>query len=640
MSFVTPEAWRPVGIDDIERKAWTALRHPGHVCVVAGPGAGKTEFLAQKATYLLQTRSCPPPYSILAISFKRDAAGNLAERVRKRCPPEQARRFVSMTFDSFTKNLVDRFYEAIPEIWRPTRRYDVLLPKTQDISDFLTQAMAEAPSVAWRNEIGGLKAENFESHAIGGMRLDASSKNPRNGVEFAVARWWVENWGYRPRSRLSFVMINRLAELLLRENPQIVKAMRLTYRFVFLDEFQDTTYAQYDFLKTAFHGSRAKLTAVGDDKQRIMVWAGARVDAFSRFAEDFASNKVQLLFNYRSSPELVRIQHVVARALEPGTTPSKSQVASTIDTDAARIWNFPNEDAEAQHVAHWIRYDIQQRNLTPRDFVLLVRQKAEQFETRLQGAFKHAGLKIRNESKAIGKTTLQDLLSEELTQMTLSILRLGLPGRHPAAWRASVDALTLASGVDPGDEVAFHRVETTLTSFRRRLQAEFKVAPSKADSEKIVRHVFDLLDLKAVARSIPQYSVGDQLEITAEAIVLHLTACARDSRKWSDCLDLFDGTGQVPLMTVHKSKGLEYDTVLFLGLDDDAWWSHTPNNPEGRSTFFVALSRAKQRAIFTYCTRRSRQKVADLYQLLRDAGVQEIVPNTKKLVALFTAYQQ
>lgn len=623
MNFISPESWRPAGIDDIERKAWTALRHPRNVCVVAGPGAGKTEFLAQKATYLLQTGACPPPYNILAISFKRDAAENLAKRVRKRCPPEQARRFVSMTFDSFTKNLVDRFYEAIPEIWRPTRRYDVLFPKTRDVRDFLTQALAEAPSVTWRNEIGGLKSENFESHAIGRMRLDPSSKKPRNGVEFAVARWWEENWGYRPRSRLSFVMINRLAELLLRENPQIVKAMRLTYRFVFLDEFQDTTYAQYDFLKTAFHGSRAKLTAVGDDKQRIMVWAGARDDAFSRFAKDFASDKVELLFNYRSSPELVRIQHVVARALEPETIPSKSQVASTIDTDAARIWNFPNEDAEAEHVAHWIRNDMQQRNLTPRDFVLLVRQKAEDFEKRLTDAFQRASLKIRNESKNIGKTTLQDLLSEELTRMILSILRLGLPGRHAAAWRASVDALTLTSGVDPEDEVACHRVETTLTSFRRSLRAEFKIAPFKADFEKIVRQVFDLLDLKAVARSISQYSVGDQLEITSEAIILHLAACAKHARKWSDCLDSFEGIDQVPLMTVHKSKGLEYDTVIFLGLDDNSWWSHTPSNPEGCSTFFVALSRAKQRAIFTYCRSRDRRKVADLYQLLTEAGVQE-----------------
>jgi hypothetical protein len=69
---------------------------------------------------------------------------------------------------------------------------------------------------------------------------------------------------------------------------------------------------------------------------------------------------------------------------------------------------------------------------------------------------------------------------------------------------------------------------------------------------------------------------------------------------------------------------LEYDTILFVGLDDSTWWSYSPGNPEGLSTFFVALSRAKQRAIFTFCqTRGDRKKIADLYKLLAEAGVQE-----------------
>jgi superfamily I DNA/RNA helicase len=78
-------------------------------------------------------------------------------------------------------------------------------------------------------------------------------------------------------------------------------------------------------------------------------------------------------------------------------------------------------------------------------------------------------------------------------------------------------------------------------------------------------------------------------------------------------------------MTVHKSKGLEYDTIVFIGLDDQAWWAHTPGNPEGLATFFVALSRARQRAIFAFCQQRGqRRRVAELFQLLTDAGVPEI----------------
>src|SRR3546814_19666322 len=64
-----------------------------------------------------------------------------------------------------------------------------------------------------------------------------------------------------------------LAELLLRANPHIRRALRATYPFVFVDEFQDTTYAQYDFLLSAFADGQTTVTAVGDDKQRIMAWA-------------------------------------------------------------------------------------------------------------------------------------------------------------------------------------------------------------------------------------------------------------------------------------------------------------------------------------------------------------------------------
>jgi superfamily I DNA/RNA helicase len=102
------QAWRPTGIDDLEPAAWNALRHEGSSSVIAGPGAGKTEYLAQYASYLLETGGCPRPQRILAISFKTDAAKNLAQRVKTRCP-DHAHRLTSMTFDAFAKGLVDRF---------------------------------------------------------------------------------------------------------------------------------------------------------------------------------------------------------------------------------------------------------------------------------------------------------------------------------------------------------------------------------------------------------------------------------------------------------------------------------------------------------------------------------------------------
>ena len=92
--------------------------------------------------------------------------------------------------------------------------------------------------------------------------------------------------------------------------------------------------------------------------------------------------------------------------------------------------------------------------------------------------------------------------------------------------------------------------------------------------------------------------------------------------QWSEALDNYEGRNALPLMTIHKSKGLEYHTVVFVGLDDGAWWSFANDALEGTAGFFVAFSRAKQRVIFTYCpTRGARTKIATLYELLKSAGV-------------------
>lgn len=88
-----PGDWQPAGGLLLEDAALRIVTSALSKSVIAGPGAGKTELLAQRAFYLLQTAQCKSPQRILAISFKRDAAKNLKDRVTRRCPPEQARGF-------------------------------------------------------------------------------------------------------------------------------------------------------------------------------------------------------------------------------------------------------------------------------------------------------------------------------------------------------------------------------------------------------------------------------------------------------------------------------------------------------------------------------------------------------------------
>jgi superfamily I DNA/RNA helicase len=625
MKFIPPEDWAPQGIADLEAAAWEALHEPGCASVVAGPGAGKTEFLAQRAVYLLQTGICLSSSRILAISFKKDAAENLKARVNKRCSPALAGRFESVTFDAFTKGIVDRFLTAVPQEWQPTKPYDIAFPTKIEVEQFLNSLRGKADG-GFQAAIASLDASNFESNHVGVQRLAAGRPTPATATEFAVQRWWEQSLARRPHSSVTFVMLNRLAELLLRTRPHILKSLHLTYPFVFVDEFQDTTYAQYDFLLSAFGGGQTVVTAVGDNKQRIMGWAGALQNAFEQFQSDFHARQISLKANYRSSPNLVKIQQVVARAIDEGAVEAEARTVQQVDGEVAEVWNFPNKATEAEQIASWLAEDMRLRGTAPRDYALLVKQTAERFEEQLAGALGTKNIKLRNESRRIGKVTLQDLLVDELTRVCIAIMKVAATDRAPEAWDIASKAFLRLSGADIDDEVPCQKAEKKLNAFIERLRRYMQKAnPCPKYAQVILTHIMEFLDPGALARAYPEYSAGDNLSMIVESLRLHLSASSNGATTWAACIDAFEGKDYVPMMTVHKSKGLEYDTIIFVGLDDQTWWSHSRGNVEGVATFFVALSRAKQRIVFTFCaTRGPKKQVEDLYALLREAGVPEL----------------
>jgi superfamily I DNA/RNA helicase len=217
-------------------------------------------------------------------------------------------------------------------------------------------------------------------------------------------------------------------------------------------------------------------------------------------------------------------------------------------------------------------------------------------------------------------------LADEFVRIAVAIFRLGAVQRAPHAWQAATSAILELRAVAPDDELAEARVETAFTAFVQGLRRDMaQTAPSRASAISFAEQIVDFIDLDAVRRSYVHYAVGDLLNIMVDGLLRHLVASVTGAPTWSDVLDVFEGLDQIPLMTVHKSKGLEYDTIVFVGLDDRAWWAHNPGDLEGLATFFVALSRAKQRAIFAFCQQRgNRVKVAELFALLAEAGVPEI----------------
>jgi hypothetical protein len=114
----------------------------------------------------------------------------------------------------------------------------------------------------------------------------------------------------------------------------------------------------------------------------------------------------------------------------------------------------------------------------------------------------------------------------------------------------------------------------------------------------------------------------EDLSIRDEAFQVRLSTVVAETDSWWEAADAYESVDAVSLLTIHRSKGLEYHTVFVLGLDNDQWWSHRRETAASTSTFFVGLSRAAQRVIFTQCTQRGgHADIADLYAVLEQAGI-------------------
>jgi superfamily I DNA/RNA helicase len=614
MTLVHRKNWRPQGVADLEQRGWDALRQVDRsVLVTAGAGAGKTEFLAQKATYLLQTGLCPTPKRILAISFKRDAARNLAERVEKRCPPEQARRFNSFTFDALAKSLLDRFRAAVPAPFCPPEGYRIIFPQRRDYEDFLD-----------RRGFHGANVGPFEK-AIARMPLPIE----HDGATLArpVVEYWRALYNDYEDVLLSFPMINRLVEYLLRENPSIRRALNLTYPVVFLDEFQDTTFAQFELLHTSFDGSGAVFTAVGDDKQRIMVWADAMPDAFARFEREFGAQRISLLSNWRSHEDLVRIQHAIAGRIDPNVEYPQARAHRQVDGDIAAIWEFESAEEEREVLADWIDQEVRSGIVESHDIAILVRMRANDVENQLALVLSKRGLRLRNAARNVGDISIQDLLGEDFTEIVLPLLRLGATSKSPEDWNKALRTIQFLEAVDPGDDSRQQRIQNRLQNFVRELRGIMrKLDPVSEAAGIVARMTLEFIQAPLLRQAFPAYQRQQDFDRVWDGFVKLLGESLDQADTWPKALDEFEGVGQIALMTIHKAKGLEFHTMIFYGLDDQSWWSLTPARMEELNSFFVAFTRAKQRAFFTLCTERG-QPVTWIENLLAPAGMRRIDGN-------------
>lgn len=597
--------WLPKGGIILEEDALGAVKDVKNCLVIAGPGAGKTELLAQKLDYLFSTNKCIYPKKILALSFKTDAASNLKERVKKWYGEEYASRFTSLTYSAFEKMILDQFIGALPENIRP--RSDYMIEELEIIKEVLDRNGIDTTGM----RMNGIK-EMVESIVL--SEKDTSIKNE-------LLKGTLSN-----KPVLLYRQITKLATHIIDTNEYIRKALQMTYEFVFLDEFQDTTYDQYNLLKMCFLGSSCKLTAVGDNKQAIMRWAGAKPDIFPDYIRDFNSNEYQLLMNHRSVPKLVEFQKEVHRILNSSNSPFQTNNFPNFEDGEIKLLEFENEIFEAEAIAIDIESKIQ-RGVRPSEICILAKQRVDDYSFELISILNGKGIKARIENE------YQEILKDPTCNLLLDLISCSQGKRSPSIWGNISNFYGNINGIDEvTDELAlaksYKEIDNIISDIAHLIS---KFIPNEDSMLNLIECIIEKMGDKRIISNFSIYNgKSDLTTIIKRFSKLLYKEYSQVQGIWIDIVSNFKGENSIPIMTIHKSKGLEYEAVYFLGLEDSAFWNFNRQQEEDKSAFFVALSRAKSYLIFTYCKLRNNRlqnnrNINEIYSLLTQSSLVDVI---------------
>lgn len=602
--MIKSEEWFPKGDIILEKTALEAVKDVTNCLVIAGPGAGKTELLAQKLDYLFSTNKCVSPKKILALSFKTDAASNLKERVKKRYGDEYASRFTSLTYSAFEKRILDQFRDVLPEDIRPSRDY--LIEDWDTIKELLSMNEINVNGCRMsdiRNFVENIILNDGNTHKLKKDLLKGTQDN--NPV-------------------LLYSQITKLSTQIIATNEYIRKALQMTYDFVFLDEFQDTTYAQYDLLKTCFLGSSCKLTAVGDNKQAIMRWAGAKPDIFPDYIRDFNSNEYQLLMNHRSVPKLVEFQKEVHQILNSNQSSIQTNNYPEFQEGEITLFEFGNESLEAELIANDIESKIQ-GGIRPSEICILAKQKVDDYSSKLITTLSSKGIRARIENE------YQELLKDPTCNLLLDLISCSQGKRDPLIWENISSFYGNINGIDEfTDELilakSYKEIDNIVSDITYLIS---NFIPNEESMLNLIYCIIEKIDEKRIISNFSMYNGKNDLATIIDKFSKLLYKEYSQLRgEWIEIVSNFKGENSIPIMTIHKSKGLEYEAVYFLGLEDSAFWNFNKQPEEDKSAFFVALSRAKSYLIFTYCKfrkddRQDKKNINEIYSLLTQSTLVE-----------------
>jgi DNA helicase-2/ATP-dependent DNA helicase PcrA len=593
------------GLNDRQREA--VLHTDGPLLIIAGAGAGKTKTITHRMAHLVEIGI--PTRAILAVTFTNKAAGEMRERAYRLMPEGRGAPLVS-TFHSLGVRILREFHTEARllrgfTIWDrddSTRSIKRALEKL-GISDQAPRAILSTIS---RKKGDGLSAKECAD--------EASTHRERIAAEV----WYEYDRALEEEGALDFDDLLYRTLRLLRESPATLSLLQNRWSHVTIDEYQDTNRSQIDIARLIV-GDKRNLCVVGDIDQSIYSWRGADIEHLLSFEESFPGARVVTLEqNYRSTRTILAaaagiIEKNVRR--RPKHLFTENETGESID-----LFGASNEIEEAWFVAHKAA-EIIEGGMRPGDIAVLYR---ENFQSRaLEEAFLHLDVPYRVlgvrffERKEV-KDVLSYLRAAMNPQSSVDM------GRIVSAPPRGIGKVTLERMLRGEDATLTSAARIKVAAFRDIL-ARIKHAIDTLPASDAVRYAVEasgvekmygddeegrerLANIQELVNFSTRYDDATHTGLPPEGIERLLEEAALQS----DQDQLRDEANAVSLMTVHASKGLEFDAVFITGLEQGLFPSirmgedSGRDNEEERRLFYVALTRARKLAFLTYAGERMR----------------------------------
>lgn len=623
-------------LNESQREA--VLYNEGPSLVIAGAGSGKTRVLTYKIAYLLKQGI--PPFTILALTFTNKAAREMKSRIAQATSPETARYLWMGTFHSIFSRILRKEADKIG--FSP----DFTIYDAQDSKNLIKSIIKEKqlddkiykPSLVQSRISNAKNALITPEDYLNDRELIADDNHNKRG---RIGDIYLEYWN---RCKISGVLdfddLLLHTYLLFSRQPEVLHRYQNQFRFVLVDEYQDTNAVQHKII-TLLAGDHHRVCVVGDDAQSIYSFRGANIGNILNFQNTFPESKLfKLEQNYRSTQNIVD----AANSLIKKNTEqiNKTVFSKNEEGEKINVISAYSDFEEGYHVASRIAELRMLQKHDYKDFAILYRTNAQSriFEEalrkinipyRIYGGLSFYQRKevkdviaymrliinpndeeaikrvINYPARGIGNTTLSKIISAAATFQTSLWEVLSNPLEYNLLINGGT-AKKLSDFKDVINGIISLNEEQNAYEVGSEIIKRTGLA-NELHSDKTPEGLSRIENIEELVNSLYEF-VSARLEEGSQAVKLG-DFLAEVSLLSDQDTDKEESANRVTLMTVHSAKGLEFKNVFVVGLEEDLFPSQRAKDSyreleEERRLFYVAITRAEKNCILTYAKSRFR----------------------------------